>query len=29
VTSDNALNIDGENIFRGHAAEISEELKNQ
>jgi MEDS: MEthanogen/methylotroph, DcmR Sensory domain len=28
VTSDKALNIDGENIFRGHAAEISEELRN-
>ena len=28
MTSDKALNIDGENIFRGHAAEISEELRN-
>ena len=28
MTSDKALNIDGKNIFRGHAAEISEELRN-
>ena len=28
MTSDKALNIDGQNIFRGHAAEISEELRN-
>ena len=28
MTSDKALNIDGENILRGHAAEISEELRN-
>lgn len=28
MTSDKALNIDEENIFRGHAAEISEELRN-
>jgi MEDS: MEthanogen/methylotroph, DcmR Sensory domain len=27
VTSDKALNIDGENLFCGHAAEISEELR--
>ena len=28
MTSDKALNIDRQNIFRGHAAEISEELRN-
>ena len=28
MTSDKALNIEEENIFRGHAAEISEELRN-
>ncbi|HET9357160.1 MAG TPA: MEDS domain-containing protein [Nitrososphaeraceae archaeon] len=28
MTSDKALNIDGEKIFRGHAVEVSEELRN-